>query len=91
LTEGDWSRGWAGAVLQLDGSDGADRKGGHDYYDVLEDRGVEVDPGLVQAEAAFAEFLFHRPSQPRRADRPALGLAAALRAYSSSERPARRA
>ena len=52
-----------GPGVQQRGGDGADRQGGHDEHDVAEDRGVEPDLGLVQAEAVLAELeiLLNRP------------------------------
>jgi hypothetical protein len=64
-----------GAVPQLGGGDGADRQGGHDQDDVPQDRGVEPDLALVQAEAAFSqlEALLNGPSQPGCPDQAGLG------------------
>ena len=64
LVRGGWRRGLgAGAAAELGGGDGADREGGHDEHSVAQDRGVEPDLRLVQAEAVLAEFkiFFNRP------------------------------
>ena len=42
-----------GAIPELGGGNGADRKGGHDQDDVPQDCGVEPGLALVEPEAAF--------------------------------------
>src|SRR5258708_1109195 len=61
-----------GLVFQQGGGDGADGQGGHDQDGVPQDRVVEADLGLVEAEAVLAELeiLFDRPSEPGGADQP---------------------
>ena len=65
----------AGAVFEQGGGDSADGQGCHHQHHVAGDRGVEPGLALVQPEAVLAELeiLFHRPSQPGRADQPGLG------------------
>jgi probable F420-dependent oxidoreductase len=67
LVRGHGRRGHAVcAVFELGGSDGADRQGGHDQYEVAQDRGVQPCLALVEAEAVLPELeiLLARPSQP---------------------------
>jgi hypothetical protein len=45
----------AGPVPEPGGGNCADREGGHDEYEVAQDRGVEPGLALVQAEAALWE------------------------------------
>jgi len=67
LVRGGGRRGLgAGAAAEPGSGDGADREGGHDEHGVAQDRGVEPDLRLVQAEAVLAEgeIFFRGPPQP---------------------------
>jgi hypothetical protein len=68
---GQWRLG-AGPVLQLGGGNGADGQGGHDQDGVPQDRVVEADLGLVEAETALAgsEIFFNWPAAAGGADQP---------------------
>jgi hypothetical protein len=46
----------AGPVLEVRGGDGADRQGGHDQDGVPQDRMVEADLRLIEAEPVLAEL-----------------------------------